>query len=311
MAVSGLSNAVAVAAGGQRHLRPARRRHRPVLGLQRLGPVGGRHDDGAPYPGGRLRPDRRRRHLRRRRPHLRPARRRHRPVLGRNHYGELGDGTNTGPEMCYSYPCSTTPVAVSGLTQRRRHRRRERPHLRPARRRHRPVLGLKLLRPLGDGTRTDRYTPVAVSGLTQRRRHRRREQPHLRGAQRRHRQVLGLQRRGPVGGRHDDAAPYPGGRLRPEQRRRHRWRGVSYLRRARRRHRRCWGYNESASWGTAPAGCAAPICSTTPVAVSGLTNAVAIAAGDDHTCALLGDGTARCWGDNYFGQLGDDTTTDR
>ena len=32
-----------------------------------------------------------------------------------------------------------------------------------------------------------------------------------------------------------------------------------------------------------------------------------LSAGSEHACALLDDGTAACWGNNQFGQLGDST----
>jgi hypothetical protein len=47
----------------------------------------------------------------------------------------------------------------------------------------------------------------------------------------------------------------------------------------------------------------------TPTAVSGISNAIAIGAGRFHTCAVLSTGSIQCWGDNDFGNLGDGTTT--
>ena len=39
--------------------------------------------------------------------------------------------------------------------------------------------------------------------------------------------------------------------------------------------------------------------------------AVSIACGYEHTCAVLDDGSVKCWGDNPAGQLGQGDTTDR
>ncbi len=60
----------------------------------------------------------------------------------------------------------------------------------------------------------------------------------------------------------------------------------------------CWG-NGAAS--------GLPVTTTAPVRILGLSedNApVAIAAGATHTCALMMDGSARCWGSNNDSALG-------
>ena len=44
--------------------------------------------------------------------------------------------------------------------------------------------------------------------------------------------------------------------------------------------------------------------SRVPVPVEGIADAVAIGAGSAHTCALLADGTIRCWGFDETGLLG-------
>ena len=69
---------------------------------------------------------------------------------------------------------------------------------------------------------------------------------------------------------------------------------------------RCWGSNVDGQLGSpsTPSG-----GSSVPVAVSGIAGAVAIATGAFHTCALLQDGTLRCWGRNDQAQLGDGTRT--
>jgi alpha-tubulin suppressor-like RCC1 family protein len=42
--------------------------------------------------------------------------------------------------------------------------------------------------------------------------------------------------------------------------------------------------------------------------VAGLFGMTQVTGGDSHSCALRANGTAVCWGDNSFGQLGDNTT---
>ena len=75
---------------------------------------------------------------------------------------------------------------------------------------------------------------------------------------------------------------------------------------------RCWGDNTYGELGTgATTGqlCAGGACWTTPMEVVEVRRAVAIATGFYDGCALLSNGTAECWGDNTYGELGNGTTT--
>jgi alpha-tubulin suppressor-like RCC1 family protein len=66
---------------------------------------------------------------------------------------------------------------------------------------------------------------------------------------------------------------------------------------------KAWGFNEDGELGDGTTQ-----NSTTPIAVNGLRDAVAIASGSHHSLALIGNGTVMAWGENVYGQLGDGTT---
>jgi alpha-tubulin suppressor-like RCC1 family protein len=69
----------------------------------------------------------------------------------------------------------------------------------------------------------------------------------------------------------------------------------------------CWGYNVVGQVGDGTLDNPVPI----PSPVYGGRRFTSITAGFIHTCALDLGGTAYCWGQNFFGALGDGTVTDR
>ena len=69
---------------------------------------------------------------------------------------------------------------------------------------------------------------------------------------------------------------------------------------------KCWGENRDGQLGN---GTTANPGTSQPVNVSSLTGVTAFSTGAYHTCALLSNGTVKCWGRNGNAQLGNGTYT--
>ncbi len=67
----------------------------------------------------------------------------------------------------------------------------------------------------------------------------------------------------------------------------------------------CWGYNANGQLGVGTT----YVSAKTPVIVTGVAQAVSLGVGYAHSCAVLFDGTAKCWGRNDQGQLGNNSIT--
>jgi alpha-tubulin suppressor-like RCC1 family protein len=71
---------------------------------------------------------------------------------------------------------------------------------------------------------------------------------------------------------------------------------------------RCWGVD--GAMGNGRRASRLPVTVLNPAGKGPLRNITQISVGKRHACARITDGTARCWGVNGSGQLGNDTRTD-
>jgi alpha-tubulin suppressor-like RCC1 family protein len=73
----------------------------------------------------------------------------------------------------------------------------------------------------------------------------------------------------------------------------------------------CWGFNFYGRLGDGTTRNRTRAVQVTKAGGGALPGVTAVSAGGQHSCARTNDGGAWCWGLNYYGELGDGTTTDR
>jgi alpha-tubulin suppressor-like RCC1 family protein len=194
---------------------------------------------------------------------------------GANDYGQLGDGTSRGPQSCDGEPCSAIPVPVAGITGG---------SAVAAGSDHACALlaggavdcwGYNFAAELGIGTSSGvqwctggewcSTKPLAVYGMAS--------------------------ATAVVAGGDHTCVVVAGG-------------GVQ-----------CWGYNSYGQLGdgtaSGPQVCYWQLvqCAKTPIPVSAIAHATAVAAGGEHTCVLAASAAVSCWGANWFGDVGDGSTS--
>jgi alpha-tubulin suppressor-like RCC1 family protein len=188
---------------------------------------------------------------------------------GANGYGQLGDATSSGPQTCNGQACASTPVTVHGITTATAVAVGGEEACALLAGGAVDCWGANGYGQLGDATSSGPQTcngqacastPVTVHGITT--------------------------ATAVAAGNDHACALLAGGAV------------------------DCWGYNFAAELGvgtsSGPQWCAGgEWCATLPVAVTGIAGATQLAAGGDHTCAVVARGSLACWGYNTYGQLGD------
>ncbi len=71
---------------------------------------------------------------------------------------------------------------------------------------------------------------------------------------------------------------------------------------------KCWGANAVGQLGNGSVSTTEPFGELVPTPVVGVTDAVAVSAGGQDTCAILSDRSVACWGSNQYGELGQDAS---